>query len=285
MDISVIVPLYKGSQYVVPIQKMVLLNEEFARKKGIILSVELIFVNDYPEDCISVNDSNKSFESILITNSVNSGIHQSRVNGLKIASGKYIIFLDQDDEIPENCFWSQYTAIKDRDIVVGNGYRGRNGEYRKIYRNISKQKLCCNERVFLNASNQIVSPGHCLIKKTAIPEEWLKYIMKENGADDLFLWLLMLEQKKEFCINHDCVYKHVDTGINLSSNLDAMYKSSDELCRIVDQSGVLKRKSIQIYRRRICFLKSMKKATALKKVIVMVRNADICLAKIYAYYR
>ena len=285
MDISVIVPLYKGQKYIIPIQKMVTQNIEFANEQGCSIGAELLFVNDYPEQDIISDFKDGGYEVGVITNAVNSGIHQTRVNGLRRAKGDYILFLDQDDEITPNCLYSQFKAIGDNDIVVGNGYRGINGNYRKIYRSEKKQKLSSKEKIFLKAANQIVSPGHCLIRKSAIPSAWYDNIMKDNGGDDLFLWLLMFENGKKFCINNDCVYKHVDTGENLSSNLDAMYRSSDNLIKMAEETGVLKEESVAIYKRRIKYLKAMNKKSGIGKIVASLLNLDICIAKTYAYFR
>ena len=285
MDISVIVPVYKGQKYIAIIQRMVSQNVEFASRQGHSLEVELLFVNDYPDEKLVLGEIDNKYKVAVIANERNEGIHQSRVNGLKKARGTYILFLDQDDEITPNCLCSQFMAIGNHDVVVGNGYRGIKGKYRKIYRSENKQQLSCKEIVFLKAANQIVSPGHCLIRKSAIPTEWYDNIIIDNGGDDLFLWLLMFENNRTFCINNDCVYKHVETGVNLSGDLGAMYRSSDNLIRIAKESGVLNTQSISIYKRRIDFLKAIQNASSVKRLLICIRNADICIAKIYAYFR
>ena len=285
MGISVIVPIYKGQKYIEPIQKMVSQNVDYADSHGKTLQVELLFVNDYPDEIIKVDVAKKQYEVEVIVNDRNRGIHQTRVNGLKKAKGEYILFLDQDDEITQNCLYSQYNAIEDNDIVVGNGYRWINGQYRKIYRNIKKQRLACKESIFLKATNQIVSPGHCLIKKTAIVSTWIDNIMEDNGADDLFLWLLMFENNKKFSINQDCVYKHVYTGINLSSDLDIMNRSSNNIIRLARESGCIDEKKIKVYERRVAFLNHIKTTTGLKRCIAILCNLDIVILKIYAFYR
>lgn len=285
MDISIIVPLYKGQQYIKPIQKMVSQNIEFALKHGKTLKVELLFVNDYPDETIKPDIVDQGYELAIITNSKNCGIHQTRVNGLNNAKGKFILFLDQDDEITPNCLYSQYLAIGNNDIVVGNGYRGINGDYRKIYRNKKKQELSGKEKYFVKAANQIISPGHCLIRKDAIPQEWNRYIITANGGDDLFLWILMFEKRNSFTINPDCVYRHVDTGINLSNDLDAMYNSSDNVIRSGRECGAISKTTLDDYERRIVFLKSIRSDSFACKLLSYVKNIDICLLKLYAYYR
>lgn len=148
-----------------------------------------------------------------------------------------------------------------------------------------KQLLSCKEAVYLKAANQIVSPGHCLIRRSAIPSTWYNNIMHDNGGDDLFLWLLMFENNKKFCINQDCVYKHVDTGINLSSDLAAMYRSADNLIKLSEESRALNAQSIALYKRRIEFLKAVHNAPTINKILIYIENMDICIAKLYAYFR
>ena len=286
MDISVIVPIYKGQKYVDPIIQMVGENISYAAEKGKHLNVELLYVNDYPSEPLEINSNDvDDFTVIHLENNKNSGIHQTRVNGLLRAKGEYILFLDQDDKIFPCCLYSQYSAIYNNDIVVGNGYRGKKGRYQKIYRSIRKQQLSCKEGIFLRAANQIVSPGHCLIRKNAIPTAWCENIMTDNGVDDFFLWLLMFAENKKFCINPECVYQHVETGINLSNDLDAMYKSSDNLISIAKRSRKIDKKKIELYQRRIELLRKLQTGSKPTKVMACLCNLDICLAKVYAYYK
>ena len=69
---------------------------------------------------------------------------------------------------------------------------------------------------FIKVRDLIVSPGHCLIKKTSIPEYWTKHVMSVNSADDYFLWLLMIENKCQFNVNYDVLYTHKYTTSLLS---------------------------------------------------------------------
>ncbi len=59
-----------------------------------------------------------------------------------------------------------------------------------------KNALTLNAYIF--GHNRIVSPGHCMIKKTSIPIEWKQNIMEVNGSDDLFLWILMFSKGSIF---------------------------------------------------------------------------------------
>ena len=286
MDISVIVPIYKGQKYVTFLQKMIEKNIKYAGNYGLKIEVELILVNDYPEEPLFFeNDLCVGYEIRIIENSYNYGIQRTRVNGLLQAKGEYILFLDQDDEVFDNCLYSQYLSIGENDIVVGNGYRWINGKYRKIYRNMKKQQLSCKEKFFIKAANQIVSPGHCLIRKDSIPDIWCNNILTKNGADDIFLWLLMFEANKKFCLNYDCVYKHINTGVNLSNDLNAMCCSLNNLINIARTCNAIDEKKLAFIERRIKFLKDVQTHSKKEKVKVCLKNLDICMAKFYAYFR
>ena len=82
---------------------------------------------------------------------------------------------------------------------------------------------------FIKVRDLIVSPGHCLIKRTSIPEYWTKHVMSVNSADDYFLWLLMIENKCQFNVNYDVLYTHKYTGENVSGSLDQVHNSNMEM--------------------------------------------------------
>ncbi|MGN1181929.1 MAG: glycosyltransferase, partial [Faecalibacillus sp.] len=89
MDISIIIPFYKGKQYL-----DYLLDIFDKNKKLIKEEMEVIFVNDYPEEPLFISGLH-CYDIHVINNKINMGIHHSRVNGLNQAKGKYVIFLDQ----------------------------------------------------------------------------------------------------------------------------------------------------------------------------------------------
>lgn len=287
MKVSIIVPIYKGEKYINGIIKMVKDNYEYIKQNGADYEIELIFVNDYPAHEINImeNATKEQFDIKVVTNKVNQGIHQSRINGIKEAKGKIILMLDQDDLISDDCIYSQMNCLKESDIVVGNGYKMTGNRKKNIYNNINKQKLATKKKYYLYAANQIISPGHCLIKKEAIPLEWYEYVITESGGDDLFLWILMFENKKKFVINTNKVYTHVDTGENFSLNLNKMYKSSDNVIEMFRQSESVSSETINIYQRRIAFLRQLQNKSKIIKFMACIRNIDICLYKLFAYYR
>lgn len=229
MDISVIVPLYRGKKYINKIIEMINLNAEminaYMGKRA-----EIIFVNDFPEESISASDiSGADIPVKIVINKKNQGIHQSRVNGLREATGEFVLFLDQDDDIYDNYLCSQIEKIGNADAVLCNGiYRGNKIIYKDA---VAQQNAACKEEY--HKQNAIVSPGQVLIRKDAIPDEWKVNILKENGSDDVLLWLLMLKRCGSFSINTEVLYRHNEDGENTSLNFEKMSKSVKELLSVV----------------------------------------------------
>lgn len=63
----------------------------------------------------------------------NCGIHAAHLTGVRVARGKYIIFLDQDDELLENAVRSQLQMIQDADMVCANAYIELPTKRKKFY--------------------------------------------------------------------------------------------------------------------------------------------------------
>lgn len=243
--VSMIVPLYKGKKYIRELINTVCRNAKNLNKNKQML--EVIFVNDYPEENITAAVDNYTldakreglFPSNLsiktICNKENIGIHGSRLEGLRNCKGDFVHFLDQDDRIDDGFIASQLNTIRNADVVVANGYsfnESVNGN-KLLYRYAFMQWTVKYIWFYTKYDCRIISPGQCLINRNSIPDKWTQNIVKNNGADDYMLWLLMLTQKKCFKINRARIYTHVNTGGNTSSNLEGMKRSISEVIELI----------------------------------------------------
>lgn len=190
--------------------------------------IEVIFVNDKVDDEIIINEKIYKYQIKLINNKKKQGIHKSRVIGLSNAIGKYILFLDQDDYISPNFLKSQISKVSDYDVIVSNGFFGNDNKgFKEIYSKNELNKIC--DLKFYKAYNRIISPGQSLILRESIPSFWKENILKINGSDDYFLWVLMLFCGKKFTINRDKIYIHYESNENTSNNVKMMADSSKEV--------------------------------------------------------
>lgn len=231
MDISVIVPLFKGNKYIANIVDMVENNYTYAMSNGKQFDIEIIFVNDCPDEKIDAISS-KYVDIRYVANDKNHGIHQTRINGIKLSKAEYIHMLDQDDIIDKEFYYTQLDSVGNADVVVCNGlYRGK----KLIF---DKEKDCFNKEELIKTGNKIVSPGQTIVKKNAIPNEWYENPLQNSGCDDWLLWILMVFRKRTFSYNSKVLYLHVEDGNNQSFCWDKMSVSLREIEKIINNQDV-----------------------------------------------
>ena len=269
IDISIVVPFYKGNAYMAQLFSCIEKNTFVAKN----LNVELIIVNDSPEcEIVYKAEWVNGFELIVVENESNIGIQASRIRGLSEAKGRFVIFLDQDDILEDNALKTQYNCIRTADLVVANGYNENRDSKQPIYSSLACQNEVKNLRFYLSVGCMIVSPGQVMIRKNSIPELWKKKKICQNGADDYFLWLLLLLEKKcEWAINPNTIYIHIDTGVNLSSNLDKMLMSSREVLKILYEAGLLSKEKMEIAENRFQMRKKYEGRGSWRKLLAMLR--------------
>lgn len=282
--ISIITPFYKGNKYLAQLFKVIQSNYEKLKEKYPQAEIELIIVNDSPDIEVEIPKEKFDFQYIVENHWVNSGIHQARVTGLKNCSGEYILFLDQDDVLVDNAIVSQMKIIENynADIVICNAYlEDSNRNCQALYKTKTEFQRLNDLRFYLKSHNVIKSPGQCIIKKECIPKEWQMYIMKKNGSDDLFLWILLLETGHKFVINKEILYIHKYTGENLSESESKMNLSSLEIVDFLRKIDYVSQKDVSELKRAREFRVEIRKSNWIRKILLMLKNADLVLYLIY----
>lgn len=119
--ISVIIPVYNGEKYISRCINSVLIQKDFSAN-----DIEILIINDGSKD--DSLEILKRYESmhpsvIKIINQKNVGVARTRNKGIKLAAGKYIIFIDQDDWIESDYCRVFFDAIESSGVdVVSGGY-------------------------------------------------------------------------------------------------------------------------------------------------------------------
>lgn len=249
VDISIIIPLYKGQKYCIRILNMI---EDNCRYKCLYqeCKVEVIFVNDYPKENIVIENSERLFDIYLFESEKNMGIHASRVKGINCANGEYIIMLDQDDLITEDYLYSQWHKIiyEKSAYCVCNGWSGR---FRILYGEGVLEKRINDIRYYLNVGNPICSPGQVIINKCFLPQTWIENIQTCNGADDFLLWLIVLKKGGRFSVNNDYLYYHTPERSLESVNLSGMLRSLEETVKILNELNIAKQEELELLNSQI----------------------------------
>lgn len=281
--ITVITTFYQGNAYMPNLIEMLEANAKRLQSE-VGKTVEYLLINDSPWEPIELPPNGVENLTIrILDNDENLGIHKSRIRGIREAKGELLTILDQDDEIADDFLVSQYRMLGNDDVVICNGYKELDSYTKSIYRDRLKMSLINRKKIYLKAANQIVSPGQALLRKNAIPQAWLDYPMVSNGADDLYLWLLYLNQGTKFVINFQKLYTHKQVGDNLSNSLEAMCRSDEEMCGVLRDNRLLPEKDIRKRERMCAFLAAngYRNRPTLK---TLLRYPDILFWKAFAYF-
>lgn len=107
--LSIIIPVYNVEKY---IKKC--LNSIF---KDFPIKTEVIIINDGSPDNSEkiINEFRKKYKEIVYIKKENGGLSSVKNMGLKLARGKYIIFLDSDDYVSSNMYNTMLKKIIDTD--------------------------------------------------------------------------------------------------------------------------------------------------------------------------
>lgn len=202
--ISVIVPVYNSEKF---IKKCIdsILNQTFQ-------NFELILVNDESKDnsLEILNGYSKNDNRIIVIDQKNTGPGLARNAGLKIARGKYVMFIDSDDYIDEDYIEKHFTKIKnDKLDIVVSGFKKvdnngnilsferklKNGEFAKyvvmgpvskIYRkdfldkySIQFTDTCASEDIQFN-----IKAFNSGAKVDTIPYVGYNYVYNENSVSN-----------------------------------------------------------------------------------------------------
>mgnify|MGYP001751282486 FL=1 len=129
MKVSIIIPVYKVEKYLNECVQSVV-NQTYK-------DLEIILVDDgSPDKCPEICDEYaKQDKRIKVVHRKNGGLSAARNSGIKMATGKYIYFLDSDDKIFPNAIEQlvKFTyKYKEVDIVQGN-YAPLSGYENLIY--------------------------------------------------------------------------------------------------------------------------------------------------------
>ncbi len=153
IKISIIVPVYNVELYLRRCLDTIInqtLNE-----------IEIILVNDGSSDnSLDICRYYERLDSrIIILDKKNEGVSSARNEGLKVARGEYIGFVDPDDWIDFNMYESMYTKAKtgNYDIVMCNYFLERKIS-EKVEINLSKKKFIGNDEILEWIIKNMIAP-------------------------------------------------------------------------------------------------------------------------------
>jgi len=199
-------------------------------------NIEVIMVDDCSTDntknIIKEYDEKYSNFKAVYHETNSGGCAIPRNSGLKVATGKYIMFLDPDDEYAQDMCEIMYNKIEETDVdLVKCNYEGVFPTYSVLDypfdKNINVLKINCG--VDLPPNEFHVCTGIC--KKSFLDEKNIKFADLKNGEEFLFSLTEYVNADVMIFLNHYHGYKyHTNETISHAShpskkNLDAILNS------------------------------------------------------------
>ena len=202
--ISIIVPIYNGSNVIVRCLKSIL-NQSYK-------DLEIVLVNDGSTDnsLEILKEYRKIDKRIILINQINKGVAAARNTGLKNCTGDYFLFVDADDWIENDMIEKMMSLLKeDTDIVFCNSDHAEKKD--------DVKKINCPRIEEWNAKKQQLE---FMKHQRMTGMLWNKLIRREltngiffneetgYGEDAEFLWEI-LKKSKQMIVTDEILYHHV----------------------------------------------------------------------------
>lgn len=248
--ISVIIPVYNVEAYIVKCIASVV-------SQTLKETIEIIVVDDCGQDnsialakeyAASIEQHNRGF--VFLTHNQNMGQAAARNSGIRIAKGKFLYFIDSDDSIPADSLETlvHYAATGEYDIIEGQS----------IHIDASDKVIPKNHN---NQFQTITDEALWQIGGTWAPVCWNKLINRAFFTqhhlffaegffyEDLYWAVLVAIANPKILIIPDKTYyylvrlgstsnsmseRHVNSFIELTEHLAALYKDNRISCRFKD---------------------------------------------------
>ncbi len=213
--VSVIVPTYNRPEMLREALKSI-----FAQTHR---NFEIIVINDAGIDVKDIIAGFNINNTIIYTQHIeNKGLAATRNSGLKIAKGKYITYLDDDDVFYPDHIETLVTFLENSeykiaytDAVRVDQILKRSGEYENIVNGVYMSRDFSRESLLKNN----ISPVHCFMHEKSCLEENIIFDEKLSSHEDWDLWI-KLSKKYDFKhIRKSTVeYRHRMEGFTQLSN-------------------------------------------------------------------
>lgn len=235
-EISIIVPVFNVENYLEEcIESIVTQNYK---------DIELILVDDGSTDKSGIIcDAYKiKYPDIVILHKSNGGLADARNSGIKIATGKFLLFIDSDDYISENCLEHILKAANEQeepDVLFLNAEKFfPSGERYPLEEKMDISRIydCARSEVLAYLATRKKYPGSActkLISRNLVISNELFFEVGKTSEDlDWTRKVLMNAKSFGYC---NCDYYNYRQCRKGSITNTLSQKNMDDLCIIVDR--------------------------------------------------
>ena len=253
IKISVVVPAYNVEKYIEKTLKSIV-NQTLRE-------IEIIVINDgSTDDTLSIiKRLMLEDKRIILINKKNGGVSQARNDGIKIAKGEYVSFIDGDDWIEEDFFKDSYKygSENNLDIVMSDAYldyfRRKKTKYLK---ELEVQKIISGEEYLkqLYKNNCLKVVWNKIVKREIFIENDLFFLENVPSGEDMNLtiklgYVVSKIGKINKAYYHYIQYPQSVTKQKTSNKIYPFLKSFDDIRNFIKKidSNLLKKDEVKIY--------------------------------------
>ncbi len=199
IDLSIVIPFYKGERY---ISRLITSLTGSMKTAGNKFQVEIIVVIDsddtdsaaVQELLLSLLSGAPQFFLSVQKNATNLGVAMARNTGKKMATGKFITFIDQDDYVDLAYFRALQANLSEKyDFFLLNGlltYETNNFK-RAIF--VYRYRVTFG---IIACSNFLITPGIMVMNRSKVTHDFRQVSAKRAGSDDWAFYLELLSGRK-----------------------------------------------------------------------------------------
>ena len=231
IKISVIVPVYNVEKYLHQCIDSILAQT--------LKDIEIICINDGSTDSSLeiLKEYAKIDNRIIIINKENQGVATARNDGIRMAKGEYITFLDSDDWFELNALELIYNKIKNTntDILV---YNITNVYDDKTSRSVRMDNIKTDVFSFIDAPKEFFyiltgTPGKVIKNENII----LQKINLVKGEDTVFFWENCLRENVKIALLNKSLYNYRQHSQSAMNNIKIvnraeLYKAINSLLEL-----------------------------------------------------
>ena len=258
LKLSFILPCYNVEQYIGRCLDSIL-NQDIPHNE-----YEIICVNDCSPDNLRdviIEYQQKYPNIVLIEHTENKTAGGARNTGIEYARGKYIWFVDPDDQIMPNSLQKLWDEVNDNnlDILFFNNnkftYEGECKEYKVVPNSdiLSGQEFL--KKYFPHKTTKICSVCNELMRTDFIASSGIRYPEIAASQDIVFLWEVICNAQKVKSIDsiHYSVYRRKQSTTGIKGRCTARTCFSFSVLYSICQLLMIERNNIsQIIKEDIC---------------------------------
>ena len=242
IDLSVIIPMYNASKYIIEAVNSLL------RQKDV--SIEVIIVDDGSTDN-SLEKLQQYGNRLVISKKENGGAASARNMGLLKAQGEFIMFLDADDYISDENICSKCIAKLRNDNldIIFFSYKYLNNTTKQTtipWKFPKKAILSSNyieiQNLLIKKGIFLASPCFRILKRNFLIDNNI-YFKEGRTAEDIDWYIKTITKTKHIGIIDNCAYVYRKSIVNAVTNCISIQKCEDLYSSILD--SVLLVKSIK----------------------------------------